>query len=69
MPSGNRMLFKRVEAEPQEQQMFGLGARFRRMFARNPIAVFKAVKLRPATYKPEESVNYEANAVANSIKI
>jgi len=50
------MLFKRVEVEPQEQQMFGLGARFRRVFAQNPLAVFKAVKLRPTTYKPEADV-------------
>ena len=49
--------------------MFGLGARFRRMFAQNPVAVFKAVKLRPATYKPEADVQYEANAIANSLKI
>jgi|TARA_B110000305_G_scaffold212894_1_gene248383 hypothetical protein len=39
------------------------------MFAKNPLAVFKAVKLRPSVYKPEEDVAYEANSVVNSLKI
>lgn len=68
MPSGNRMLFKRVDVE-QEPQWLGLGSRFKRMFAKNPLAVFKAVKLRPSVYKPEEDVAYEANSVVNSLKI
>lgn len=62
------MLFKRVDVE-QEPEWFGLGARFRRMFGRNPTATFKAVKLRPSVYKPEEDVTYEANSIVNSLKI
>ena len=69
MPSGNRMLFKRVDTEPKEQPLFGFGARLRRAFGQTPLAVFKAVKLRPATYKPEAEVNFEANAVANSMRV
>ena len=69
MPSGNRMLFKRVDAEQQQPQFFGLGSRFRRMFGSNPLATFKAVKLRPPVYKPEEDVTYEANSIVNSLKI
>lgn len=71
MPSGNRMLFKRVDAQPQEQKMFGFGSRLRQAFGfgHQPVAVFKAVKLRPSTYKPEADVNYEANSIASSLRI
>ena len=39
------------------------------MFGKNPVATFKAVKLRPPVYKPEEEATYEANTIVNSLKI
>ena len=64
------MLFKRVDVEPEQNQvMWGLGARLRKAFGQTPVAVLKAVKLRPAKYDVANDVNYEANAVSTSLKI
>ena len=49
--------------------MWGFGARLRKAFGQQPVAVFKAVKLRPAKYETTNEVNYEANAVSTSLKI